>query len=41
MNKFDLGFGLFGDLAFDKEIWKFANSQQKLQEILTEIYRTV
>ena len=28
---------MFGDLAFDKETGKFANPQQKLQEILAEI----
>lgn len=28
---------MFGDLAFDKEIGRFANPQQKLQEILAEI----
>ena len=29
--------GMFGDLAFNKETGKFANPQQKLQEILAEI----
>ena len=28
---------MFGDLAFDKETRKFADPQQKLQEILAEI----
>ena len=28
---------MFGDLAFNKETGKFANPQQKLQEILAEI----
>ena len=37
MNKFEIGVGMFGDLPFDKETGKFANPQQKLQEILAEI----
>lgn len=37
MNKFEIGVGMFGDLSFDKEIGRFANPQQKLQEILAEI----
>ena len=37
MKKFEIGVGLFGDLAFDNETGKFADSQQKLQEILAEI----
>ena len=37
MKKFEIGVGMFGDLAFDKETRKFANPQQKLQEILAEI----
>ena len=37
MKKFEIGVGMFGDLAFHKETGKFANPQQKLQEILAEI----
>ncbi len=37
MNKFEIGVGMFGDLAFNKETGDFANPQQKLQEILAEI----
>ena len=37
MKKFEIGVGMFGDLAFDNETGKFADSQQKLQEILAEI----
>ncbi|WP_317126154.1 hypothetical protein [Cloacibacterium normanense] len=37
MKKFEIGVGMFGDLAFDKETRKFADPQQKLQEILAEI----
>lgn len=37
MNKFEIGVGMFGDLPFDKETGKFADAQQKLQQILAEI----
>lgn len=37
MKKFEIGVGMFGDLAFDKETGKFADAQQKLQQILAEI----
>lgn len=37
MKKFEIGVGMFGDLSFDQETGKFANPQQKLQEILAEI----
>ena len=37
MKKFEIGVGMFGDLVFDKETRKFADPQQKLQEILAEI----
>ena len=37
MKKLEIGVGMFGDLAFDKETRKFADPQQKLQEILAEI----
>lgn len=35
--KFELGVGMFGDLAFEKETGKFADAGQKLQELLEEI----
>lgn len=37
MKKFEIGVGMFGDLTFDKETGKFADAQQKLQQILAEI----
>ena len=37
MKKFEIGVGMFGDLVFDKETRKFAEPQQKLQQILAEI----
>ncbi len=37
MKKFELGIGMFGDLAFDETTNQYADAGQKLQEILTEI----
>ncbi|WP_187477967.1 LLM class flavin-dependent oxidoreductase [Amniculibacterium sp. G2-70] len=37
MKKFELGIGMFGDLALDEATNKYADAGQKLQEILSEI----
>ncbi len=37
MKKFELGVGMFGDLALDEATNKYADAGQKLQEILSEI----